>query len=819
MAHPNNLQRAGREMVRAQVGLRKIMANPDGRGRLDRSCGFLSRHGPAVLCLILLITGILGTGAFRIRGEVLLQEMFPYDHPYLKLHARFCQVFGGGGSGVAIALRARKGDIFHPAILDRLQRMTNEIALWDEVYRPLTVSLASRSVKVVKARGKGEITIAPLMWPEVPQTSQEMARLKQEVFSDPAYAGTLVSRDGTAALILTELQENLSYERAFELLQGLVRRYSDGETSVHIVGYPMLMGWIYSDRAQICTVFAISLGLMLLVLLLLFRSGMGLIAPLVNTAILSLWGLGWIGWSGINFSPLLYILAFLVGARMVSNAVQITCRYLEELSASGQDRLRACHQTLRAMLVPNLAAVTTDAAGFLVLLLAKIVLMRQLALIMGLWMLSLALTGLLVPLLCRWLPLEAASERWARGRCRTDGPARAILRVARFSLGPGRVGVIVLLLGLGGLCGWQMGKLKVGDPTPGSPLLWPDQTYNRDQALINRLFDASSEDLRLFYQGPPGSVYDPRVLTTFEAFDRSMKERLPDLYRSSDSVIDLVRRVNLTLHDGDPLWEQLPRNMPMLTGLMGYVKQNTDLATLGRFVDRTLERAQITLFFSDHTSESLRRIHQAAHDFFRAHPGKVAGGEFQWAGGRIGMEMGLNEEMRRAHLLIDAAVLAAIFLLCALFYRSIVAGLLLTLPLILANSVAFAYMAWAGIGLSIHTLPVAAIGVGVGVDFAIYLYSRCLEEASLQGDRREALLQAVCTAGKAVAYTGLTVILPILPWYFLSDLKFQAQMGLFLAMVLGTNVLLTFTLHPWLIDLLKPKFIFDHFPPTGRSER
>ncbi len=132
------------------------------------------------------------------------------------------------------------------SILTKIQKMTSEIELWDEVYRVLTVSIASRTTKVVKAQAKGQIKIDSLMWPEVPKDDQEMALLQKHIFSDPAYSGILVSRDGTAALLLTEFKENISYEQAFRLLQKLRKDYSDGDTSVHIVGFPMLMGWIYS---------------------------------------------------------------------------------------------------------------------------------------------------------------------------------------------------------------------------------------------------------------------------------------------------------------------------------------------------------------------------------------------------------------------------------------------------------------------------------------------------------------------------------------------------------------------------------------------
>ena len=45
------------------------------------------------------------------------------------------------------------------------------------------------------------------------------------------------------------------------------------------------------------------------------------------------------------------------------------------------------------MAVPNAAAVATDAAGFLVLILAKIVLMQHIAIMMSFWMATIVLEG------------------------------------------------------------------------------------------------------------------------------------------------------------------------------------------------------------------------------------------------------------------------------------------------------------------------------------------------------------------------------------------------------------------------------------------
>ena len=630
-------------------------------GVISRFASFVTRYKTWVSLLIFLCIIAVSFGASRIKTEVILAHLFPHEHTYLRLMERFSEVFGSGGSGVAIAVNAKSGDIFNENALTKVKEITDEIVLWDEVYRVLTMSMASYSTKVVNTLAKGEIRIEPLMFPDVPKTPKAMEELKRNVFSNPAYAGTLVSEDGSAAIVLTEMRENIPYEQMFVKLQGIASKYSDDETSIHIVGFPMLMGWIYSYKAQMYTVFIISFILMIIILWLSFRNLIGMMVPMIMTVISTLLGLGFIGWTGINFSPLLYVLAFLVGARMVSNAVQITHRYIEEFFYSGGDKDIATHRTIRAMLVPNVTAVATDVAGFAVLALAKIVLMQQLAIIMSFWMATIALQGFLVPIICSYLPLRVEKIRF-----RPEGAgivARFSTSCARFSLGSGKyviVAVIAIIITVGV---WQIKDIKVGDATPGSPILWPKDTYNKDQELINQKFDASSENLVLYYEGVEESIYDPIVLETFEKFDQHMAQRLPDIYKTSSSIIDMGKALNLMLRDGDEIWYQLPRTEEELTGILGYIRNTVGAANLARFIDGSLERAQITLFFSDHTSENVARINREMYAFFDDHPMKTERGEFRLAGGRIGMEIALNEEMRTSHVKMDTIVLIAIFIM------------------------------------------------------------------------------------------------------------------------------------------------------------
>jgi uncharacterized protein len=125
----------------------------------------------------------------------------------------------------------------------------------------------------------------------------------------------------------------------------------------------------------------------------------------------------------------------------------------------------------------------------------------------------------------------------------------------------------------------------------------------------------------------------------------------------------------------------------------------------------------------------------------------------------------------------------------------------------LSNVLLASVMVLMGIGLDVNSLPIAAIGIGVGIDYGIYLLSRICEEFRDNQHHGEAIQAAVTTTGKAIFFTATIVLLGILPWYFLSELKFLADMGLLLVMIMLINMVIALVVLPLLVYLFKPKFV------------
>jgi predicted RND superfamily exporter protein len=170
----------------------------------------------------------------------------------------------------------------------------------------------------------------------------------------------------------------------------------------------------------------------------------------------------------------------------------------------------------------------------------------------------------------------------------------------------------------------------------------------------------------------------------------------------------------------------------------------------------------------------------------------------------VGVQAAVREEIAASQTLNLALALLGVFFFCAINFRSITAGILLTIPLAISNIITFALMGAYHIGLTVNTYPVSSIGIGLGVDYGIYFLGRLLEER--KGNLNEAIVTALRTNGRSVVMIATTLTVGLMLWVF-SALKFQAEMGVLLAVLLLLNMLGALLLLPSMIAILKPKFI------------
>jgi predicted RND superfamily exporter protein len=179
---------------------------------------------------------------------------------------------------------------------------------------------------------------------------------------------------------------------------------------------------------------------------------------------------------------------------------------------------------------------------------------------------------------------------------------------------------------------------------------------------------------------------------------------------------------------------------------------------------------------------------------------------FKLAGGLIGTLAAANEELVRNDFMMNFLGFLTMYLIMLFTYRSFAAPLFLLAPLMLSNVMVNAYMAVNEIGVNIHTLPLVTVGLGFGIDYGLYIVSRTIEEIRIRGDLKDSVREALETSGKAVTFTAVTMVISTVFWTT-SNIRFNAEMGLLLAIWMAISYVGSQTLTPVLMVLFKPRFI------------
>lgn len=773
--------------------------------------------------LIFLVTGLL-TALFlygvsqKLRMEVLLEELVPPNHPFVKLHGQYESAYGGT-STVMLAVVVKEGDIFKPEMLEKIKRINDEILFHPDIRRSFVYSIAQRKSKAAKGHANGTVDVSALMWPEIDTSPQGIARLKENIFTSELYNGVLVSKDGTATLLMADCWPNIDYSEFFTFIQDLKQREETDNVSIHVAGRPMLLGWIFSFMPKLVVIFALTIGFIVVAVAYIFRNVVGLVIPLLAGALSGIWGFGLIALVGINFNPLMVVLAVLVGARALSHSVQTTRRYLEELHLFDGDRIKAATATIDGIFLASLAAIVTDAAGFCVLILARIPMVQKIAILCAFWVVSILLiVSVIGPLLCIYMPRPRNMKKYAfafeKG---TPGSSRATTTgwmdsIARLCLGRGNIIIVALMVLIGLACAGFDSRLKIGDTFPGSPILWPDSRYNLDCQMINDKFDASGTDLiSVIVEGDEEwTIQKPEVMKRIDRYERYIVHKHPEIVGGTQSVAKIVKTMNKEFHEGDVRYMNIPDDRRLIANLMFFYQMAGDPGDYTTLFEGRYQHTIIRVFLKDHTGDTLRTVVDSTREFFESQP-PIEGVRFRFAGGYGGILAATNQEIAWSQTGTLMLVFLTVFVFCGLAYRSAVAAVLLCVPLLVANLVAFAYMVFKHIGLDVNVLPVSAVGIGVGVDYGIYMLSRMEEEFKNTGGDWVAMTHtSLNSAGKGVVITAITVIIPILLWPAMADLKFQAEMGLLLSFIMFFDMLGALLFLPAAVNLIKPKFIARH---------
>ena len=753
---------------------------------------FIVRHRVAVVLTILCVTCVLATQLRHLRLEIRQRALVPQSHPYVQVHNRIAEIFGGETT-LIIGVITRHGDIFTPATLGKIMRITRAVAQLPGVISNNVLSIAAERVKYIQGTADG-MDVRPLMT-EVPQDAAGIERLKRQIASDKLYQGTLVAADGKAAVIVADFNGDIADKVIVDEVERVVSAERDVDVDILLGGAPTIRASVGHYTAMIAVLFPLAVLVIGLVHYQAFRTLQAMFLPLVTALLSVVWGLGIMGATGQPMDTWSAVTPVVILAVAAGHAVQIMKRYYEEYALLG-DSQQAVIRSVTAVGPVMLTAGLIASAGFASLATFGVTSVRIFGLLLASGILSALVIEMTFTPACRaMLPSPRGSEltREREGQVLKVGLAWLAERVVR------RPGVVLLIaLAIVGLLVNGVWSLRVDNSfirwfPPGSALRRADRQLNEHLA--------GTSTMSLLIEGrTEGDIDEPAVLQAIADLEAFL-ERQPGV-GAAISIVDYVKRMHRAMNDDDPAYYAIPDNKRLVAQyLFLYSLSGPD--DFSAIVDVSHRLAVLRAYAKTDEAEFGRTLFDNVRTFvagrFGALPVTV-----HLAGGALGVQTAMNEVIVREKILNVAQVTLIVFCLSALVLRSFVGALIVLTPLAVAVMVNLGIMGWSHTPLSVATAAITSMAVTIGADFAIYLVFRIREELSHGSALDSALRTSLLTSGRAVFFVSSAVAVGylVLP---LSGFAAWTYLGTLTALMVAASALATLTVIPALIMIAKPR--------------
>ncbi len=734
--------------------------------------------------IFLLLTVALGMSSLRIQLDPGFNKLIPLRHEYMAAFVEHTKYFSGANRVMVSVHWKGQGDIYNPAFLDTLRKVSDEVFFIPGVSRATVRSLFTANVRyteVTEAGFEGNVVIPARFVAD----AEGLALVRANV-AKAGVIGRLVANDQKSAMVQADLLDvnpdtgqRLDYPGVAAKLEKIREDFGGKDVDIQIVGFAKVMGDVMDGLFTVFVFFAVAVVVTGLLLWAYSRS-LKLTLLAITVAMLPvIWMLGILPLIGYGVDPMSVLVPFLIFSIGVSHAVQMTNAWKQEVLA-GNSAMDAAEGAFRKLAIPGIMALLANALGFMVIMVINIPIVHELGITACLGVALMIVTNkMFMPIILSHLRLERMALHdplleddrkhglwWAVSALSQPRPA-----LASFA-------VMLALLAAGVIYSRQ---LQTGDIGAGVPELRAESRYNRDNAQVVRDYSIGMDVLTVYVDSEnlPDACLNWEVMDAIERFDLFM--RGVDGVQSVSTVAADMKLFTAGNNEANPRWLALQRAESGLRSGGKAVSPDFGNNTQG------CKQIQLQVFLRDHKGATLKHVVGEARQFINAD--STPNMRFLLAGGNAGVAVATNEAVEYAEVQMLLSIFAALTLLCWLTFRSWRAVICIIAPLTLVCILCNALMAALGIGLKVATLPVVALGVGVGVDYGIYIYERMqFEMLHKHPDLREAFYQAMKQRGTAAVFTAVTMSIGVGTWAF-SALKFQADMGVLLAFMFLVNML------------------------------
>lgn len=662
----------------------------------------------------------------RLRIETEIEKLLPEGGADREFYAHFRDIFG---NYEMVFIGITGADVFTPESLDRLHRLTHRLEQIDGVRRVLSLSNATG----IRSEN-GDVRIAAA-FDEVPEDPEQLSSLRQRVLGDPMIAGNLVDHSGRATALLVypeEMSEHEFRSRGIDQeIERVAREVVGADAEVLVAGNPVLKATTGRILLRdVSLLVPLSFAFMAVVGFFSFRSLSGALIPLLSIGIAQIWTAGTMVLFERSLNLVTFIVPILINALGFAYSVHLVSEHAQALK-EGRTGGDAAYHGLKRVAFPLFLTALTTAAGFMSLCLSRIPAIREFG--------AFCVVGVVSSLVAS-LTLAPALLSLARHRVRAPDPStstdgnhwieRMASRLAAFDLRH-RLGILVAggaltVVALIGVMRIEVSTSFVTNLKKSNPLRQASVAFDQElggSTTFHLALESGSKD---FFKYPAN-------LEIVRSLQQWLDEQ-PEVSKTT-SIADYLMVVNRAFHEEDSAHFGLPETKRAVSQFLFFF-WNDGLRDL---ITPKYDAVHILIRSPSLNSQRINGFVDRVEERLQALPEPLTG---HVTGDTVLIGRTMDEIAWGQAVSLTGAVFI-IYIILAIYFRSLWIGFLAMLPNTLPVTVYFGTLGLTGVTLNIITSLIACIVLGIAVDDTIHLLVRFREKFAELGDQKRAVVAAL----------------------------------------------------------------------------
>ncbi|NOZ09076.1 MAG: MMPL family transporter [FCB group bacterium] len=723
------------------------------------------------------------------RMETDLDKYMPQDHPAFIYSDQAAEWFDIK-DGIIIAIQNPDG-IYNTGTLTKIKRLTKDLQKMEKIEKQDVTSLYTAD----NIMGTEDGMDVKAFYKRVPDTPEKLDAIREKVRSNEMVFGRLVSEDETVSVVIARIDDDVFSQEFYEQILELGKSYEGPET-VYVAGRPIVEGTMAElGPADMKRMVPVVIGVIILILLILLRSVKNMLLTMAVVLFSTIWTFGLLAVVNIPIYAVFTTIPVMLIAIGVADGIHLFSHLDLFLAANpNATRREATQDMLKEMWKPVVMTSVTTAVGFISLLTSQVYPIKYFGVFTAFGVLTAMLFSLLL------IPSGVMLFGLPKGR-KIKTPAgeggaadefshkfaKGLLKYKSLTLG---LTVIILAVSLYGTTKVWINSSFLDKFERDSEIVLTDQ-------FINEHFGGTST-LNLILESKTGDAFKgPQLLTLVDEMTTDV-ETLP-VVGSSFGLTDYLKRMNKVMHADDETFNTIPSSSDLVAQYLLLYEMSGDPENLWQVTDYDYSKLNVTFQLKSDDSKSINQALDHIEKYRKKFADNAVEMNFAGSGYKALVFTDLILEGQIASLILSLLI---VVVLLSFMFKSVMAGITGTIPIIITAAISFGVMGLLGIPLSTTTALMSSISIGIGIDYAVHFIDRYRENMALTNDMELSIQRTMHHSGRAIVFNAAVVIAGFLVLLF-SVFPPNRELGFLVSLNMFTSFLGTVTVMVLVIEKKK----------------